>query len=256
MTTISTPQDDLSGAGPAAGVAGQLVLLAVLSGTVGLGPWGWLAGAASGVLACALLTGALRRSAHPLGPADLVTLGRTVLAGGVAAMVADELAGRPAPTVVLVALTGVALALDAVDGQVARRTGTASALGARFDMEVDAALIAVLSVLVSTALGGWVLAIGLLRYAFVLAGRALPWLRAALPVSMARKAVAAFQGIALAVAAAGVLPVPAAGVLVGLALALLVASFGRDVGWLWSHRGPAPDRYESTEDSRVGDLTG
>ena len=39
-----------------------------------------------------------------------------------------------------------ALALDGVDGQVARRTGTASELGARFDMEVDAFLILVLSV--------------------------------------------------------------------------------------------------------------
>ena len=40
----------------------------------------------------------------------------------------------------------VALALDGVDGQVARRTGTVSALGARFDMEVDAFLVLVLSV--------------------------------------------------------------------------------------------------------------
>ena len=36
--------------------------------------------------------------------------------------------------------------LDAVDGHVARRTGTATAFGARFDMEVDAFLIVVLSV--------------------------------------------------------------------------------------------------------------
>ncbi len=40
----------------------------------------------------------------------------------------------------LVALASAALVLDAVDGQVARRTGTATALGARFDGEVDAFL--------------------------------------------------------------------------------------------------------------------
>ena len=43
-------------------------------------------------------------------------------------------------------LSSVALALDGVDGQVARRTRTVSALGARFDMEVDAFLVLVLSV--------------------------------------------------------------------------------------------------------------
>ena len=72
----------------------------------------------------------------------------------------------------------MALALDAVDGWVARRTGTVSALGARFDMEVDAFLILVLSGYVAPTLGGWVLAIGLMRYAFVAAGWVLPWLRA------------------------------------------------------------------------------
>lgn len=83
----------------------------------------------------------------------------------------------PTPLAVLVPMTAVALALDAVDGWVARRTGTASALGARFDMEVDAFLILVLSVQVTPAVGPWVLAIGGLRYAFVVAGWLLPWMR-------------------------------------------------------------------------------
>ena len=52
--------------------------------------------------------------------------------------------GRP-----LVGLTAVALALDGVDGRVARRTETVTAVGARFDMEVDAFLILVLSVYVA-----------------------------------------------------------------------------------------------------------
>ncbi|GAA4940924.1 hypothetical protein GCM10023238_03240 [Streptomyces heliomycini] len=49
-------------------------------------------------------------------------------------------------------LTAVALILDGVDGKVARRTGTSTPLGARFDMEVDAFLILVLSVYVSMAM--------------------------------------------------------------------------------------------------------
>ena len=77
---------------------------------------------------------------------------------------------RPEPVALLVRLAAVALALDAVDGWVARRTGTVSELGARFDMEADAFLILVLSGFVADSLGGWVLAIGLMRYAFVAAG--------------------------------------------------------------------------------------
>ena len=67
--------------------------------------------------------------------------------------------------------------------QVARRTGTASAFGARFDMEVDAFLILVLSVYVARPLGAWVLAIGLARYVLLLAERLLPWLRRPVPAA-------------------------------------------------------------------------
>ena len=75
-----------------------------------------------------------------------------MLVGGVAALVIDH-PGGGAPLVTLITLATVALILDAVDGQVARRTATASPLGARFDMEVDAFLILVLSVHVATSLG-------------------------------------------------------------------------------------------------------
>ena len=95
----------------------------------------------------------------------------------------------------LVTLAVVALALDAVDGWVARRTGTASPLGARFDGEVDAFLILVLSVYVARSAGAWVLAIGAARYAFLAAGWLLPWMREPLPPRYWRKVVAATQGI-------------------------------------------------------------
>jgi phosphatidylglycerophosphate synthase len=218
--------------GPTTGMAIQFGLLATLAAGVGLGPAGWLTGAAYALVTWLVLGSALRRSGtRLLGPANQVTLARATLVGGVAALVADSHVGR-GQTTVLVILAAVALALDAVDGQVARRTGTTSPLGARFDMEVDAFLILVLSVFVAGSLGPWVLAIGALRYAFVAAAVVLPWLRAPLPPSLARKTVAALQGIVLAVASAGLAPPLAATALVALALASLTWSFTRDIAWL------------------------
>jgi phosphatidylglycerophosphate synthase len=221
--------------GPAAGLAGQAALLAALAGTVGLGLAGWLAGVGYGLVVCGTLSRGL--SGAGMGPADRVTLIRATLVGGVAALTVDGFAGDT-PVVALVALAAVALVLDAVDGRVARRTGTASALGARFDMEVDAFLILVLSVHGAGPVGGWVLAIGAMRYAYVAAAWVLPWLRGPLPPRYWRKVVAAIQGVALVVAAADVLPRPL--VVAGLvaSLVLLVESFGRDVGWRWQHRQP------------------
>jgi phosphatidylglycerophosphate synthase len=222
--------------GPAIGLVGQVVLIAALARTVGLDAAGWLAGIAYGLVVCAALTRGLNRSGvAALGPADRVTLLRATLVGGVTALTVDSFA-RPAPVVVLVALASVALVLDAVDGHVARRTGTASALGARFDMEVDAFLILVLSAYAARSVGSWVLVIGAMRYAYVATGWVLPWLRGSLPARYWRKAVAAIQGVALVFAAAGGLPRPLLSAGVAVSLALLIESFGRDVGWLWYHR--------------------
>lgn len=177
-----------------------------------------------------------------LGPADRVTATRAVLAVGVAVLTVRGLVAPLSPqlSAVLVGVSAVALVLDAVDGYVARRTGTASAFGARFDMETDAFLIAVLSVHVAPRLGWWVLAIGAMRYAYVLAGRALPWLRRPTPPRYWAKVVAAVQGIVLTVAASALLPAASARTLLALALLLLVESFGHDVVWLWRHRYDAP----------------
>src|SRR5205085_11367040 len=120
--------------------------------------------------------------------------------------------GDHVPRALLVALTIIALALDAVDGWVARRTSTAGTLGARFDGEVDAFLILVLSVYVAQSLGVWVIAIGLARYVFLAAGWVRPWMRAPLPERFWRKVVAAVVGIVLGFAAADVLPRPVTGV--------------------------------------------
>jgi len=220
----------------AAGAAAQVALLAALAPGAGLGREGWLAGTGCALGGGALLTIALRRSAPAgFGPADRVTLARAVLVGAVAAMVAGAPGGG---TAVRTALATVALVLDAVDGQVARRTGTASPFGARFDVEVDAFLVLVLSVQVAAGLGWWVTVIGAMRYAFVAAARVLPWLGGRLPPSRARKTVGALQGVVLVAAGAHLLPRAAEVTAVGAALALLAGSFGRDVAFLRRHRAP------------------
>ncbi|MER8029387.1 CDP-alcohol phosphatidyltransferase family protein [Streptomyces bauhiniae] len=219
----------------AVGAGVQILLLALLGTAIGLGVAGWLSGLAFAFATWAVLSRALHRSAlRSFGPANRVTLGRATLVGGVTALVADSFQSAP-PVTLLVGLTAVALLLDGVDGKVARRTGTSSALGARFDMEVDAFLILVLSVYVATRLGPWVLLIGAMRYLFVAAARFAPWLNAPLPPSFARKTVAAVQGIALLTAGSALLPHPAELTVTLLALTSLVWSFGRDVAWLWRH---------------------
>ena len=186
------------------GMLATAAVLGVVSATAGLGVAGWIAGLATGSAATALLVTARMRSDQPaIHPADWVTLTRALLIAGVAGLVADSL-GRPVPITALVTLSAVALALDAVDGQVARRTGTATPLGARIDGEVDAFLILLLSIAVSRDYGSWVLAIGAARYALLLAGWLIPWLAAPLPPRYWRKVVAAVQGIVLTVAASGV----------------------------------------------------
>jgi phosphatidylglycerophosphate synthase len=214
----------------------EVVLLCALDATIDLHGPGWLTGVVCAVLVNAALAGALSRSGTvALGPADRVTLARATLVCAVAALTADA-AVRPAHVPVLVALSVVALALDAVDGRVARRTGTVSALGARFDGEVDAFLILVLSVQVGRSTGPWVLAIGVARYAFLAAGWVAPWMREQLPARYWRKVVAAVQGIVLTCAVAQVLPPAVGTTALVIALALLTESFGRDVVWLWQRR--------------------
>jgi phosphatidylglycerophosphate synthase len=209
----------------------QLALLGLLAAAVGLTAGGWLIGVACGLAANALLVNGLVRSRRAtLGVANGVTLARATLVGGVAALVTSSFGGESAVSAI-VTLAAIALALDAVDGWIARRTNTSTPVGARFDGEVDALLILVLSVYVARSMGAWVLAIGLMRYAFLAAG-VLPWMRLALPARYWRKVVAATQGIVLTVAAADVLSRAWASAALVLALILLVESFGRDVHWL------------------------
>lgn len=177
---------------------------------------------------------------HPFarfGPANQLTLARAALLALLAGLIGEQ--GGTAFAGFAFALAIVAALLDAVDGPVARATGMTSAFGARFDMETDAALLAVLAALAwqLDKAGPWVLASGLARYAFVAAGAVAPWLRAPLPPSFRRKLVCAVQTAVLVTVLAPVLSSPATSILAALALALLLFSFAADVIWLRRHSG-------------------
>jgi phosphatidylglycerophosphate synthase len=217
----------------------QLTVLAAVGAAVGIGAVAWFAGVAYALVTMILLQHGLSSSGlKGYGPADWVTAGRTTLIGVVAALVVDSLEHAPAVGAI-VGLVVVALLLDGVDGQVARRTGTTSAFGARFDMEADSFLVLVLSLYVAGSAGWWVLAIGGMRYAYLFGIWSTPWMRGTLPTRYWRKVVAATQGVALVTATAGLLPFRANVVLLLIALALLLESFGRDVVWLWRDGHPA-----------------
>jgi len=218
---------------------GGVALLVAVALAENLSALGWVAGVAYLAVSSALLTVGLARRGMPrLGPANAVTATRSTLVGVVTALVVTSFI-QHSPEALLLAFVVPALLLDAVDGWVARRTHSETPLGARFDMEVDAFLLLVLSVATGPTLGWWTLAIGLMRYAFVAAAWVFPWLGAQLPPRYWRKVVTAVCGIALALAASGLAPLPVADAAVGVALALLVESFGRDVIWLVRARATA-----------------
>lgn len=132
----------------------------------------------------------------------------------------------------------LALVLDGVDGKLARVTGNNTAFGARFDMELDALFILGLSlaVLVLGKAGPWVLALGLMRYAFVAASWFWPWLNGSLPESFRRKTVCVWQILTLMVALLPPVPDGFAALTLATALVLLAWSFLVDIRGLYQRR--------------------
>ncbi len=174
---------------------------------------------------------------HPFsafGAANQVTLVRGALVALLAGLIGEPVDTALATLVTAVA-TGTAM-LDGVDGWLARRTNLASAFGARFDMETDALLIMVLSVLAWQfgKAGVWVLGSGLLRYAFIAAGSAVPALRHPLPPSQRRKILAVAQIVALIVTVAPFVAASVSVPLAAVALGALTLSLLVDVVWLLS----------------------
>ena len=172
---------------------------------------------------------------HPyprFGPANCVTLIRAMLVALVAALI-----GHPATPEMLwwvIGLTALMAALDGLDGWLARRTRMASGFGVRFDMETDAALIMVLSILVwqHEKAGAWVLLCGLMRYGFVAAGWLFPWLARPLQSTLRGKTVAVGQLLGLSVALAPIVPAPLSASAAALTLTALAWSFATDIARL------------------------
>ncbi len=219
-------------------MVGLLLALGVVDGT-----W-WLLGLpASHILIGIVLYGLLARLVlrklpkdHPgpgIGSANRVTLARAALALPVFALALEPGSLGPTGLWWIIGLSTVVMLLDGLDGRIARRTGTETAFGARFDMELDAALILALSVLVwrSGKVDAWVLLIGLMRYAFVAASWRWPALGAELPPSMRRKVVCVIQGVVLLVALGPIIPVSMAVVVTAAGLVALGYSFAVDVRW-------------------------
>lgn len=170
------------------------------------------------------------------GPANRVTLVRVLLlALAVGALVEPRLSaqyGWP-----LSALALLALALDGVDGWLARTRRCASAFGARFDMETDALFILVLALLVwqRGTTGAWIVLAGAWRYLFIVAGTLLPWLRAPLPPSRRRQTVCVIQVAALIACLSPPIGPFLGSMIAAGALLLLSASFVIDIAWLYRH---------------------
>ena len=116
----------------------------------------------------------------------------------------------------------------------ARRTGTATPLGARFDAEADAFLILLLSIYVSQAYGGWVLVIGAARYALLQVGGLIPWSACAVAPPVLGQGRGRDPGHrAHRRRILGLLDRLAGMIAVAVALLLLAESFGRNVVWLY-----------------------
>jgi len=174
-----------------------------------------------------------------LGWANRITLVRGILIAMLAGALADPslLASHTLP---LASLATLALLLDGVDGWIARRTRTDSLFGAHFDMELDAFFILVLSValIVLGKVGPWVVLIGTMRYAFIMAGMRLTWLQYPLPPSRRRKSVCVWQVAALMLGLLPMIDTTTATWLAATALAGLAWSFSVDIRWLYRHARP------------------
>ena len=175
------------------------------------------------------------------GAANAVTLVRLTIAcllTGYVAALFNGLVPSTAQSIAVFVLGTTALLLDALDGWLARRTDTASAFGARFDMEVDALLILVLSIAAwkTGKAGAWVLMSGAARYLLVAAAYVLSPLREPLFPSQRRRAIAAIQGTVLVALTAPLIVPPLSTALAATALALLLYSFGTDMIWQFGTR--------------------
>lgn len=225
-------------------LAGMALMLAAagtaVAAAVGFGP-GYVAKALVfyALAGAAMLRGLAAHAPHRrFGPGNRLTLGRLANVALLAAVLGEQPADPRTVAWGIVVVATVGAVLDAADGPLARAAGLASEFGSRFDMETDTLLMLVLCLLIVQfgKVGPWVLAAGLMRYAFVLAMRRWPWLGAPLPPSWRRKAVCVAQITCLIVCLGPIVPPPLASLFAAGSIAALTYSFAVDVLWLARRR--------------------
>lgn len=198
----------------------------------GLGTAGGLIGATSYGVGLTIALVSLRRTYphHAIGLCNCVTIARLMMVCALIVALIDQ----PDRPWAVFALAAIALALDGVDGWLARREGYGSLFGARFDMEVDSllALTLALHAYVSAGLGAYVILLGLPRYLFALAQWSMPWLNGEIPERFSRKVVCVVQLLVLILVLLPMVQSPLSDVLVCGALLALSWSFWLDIRWL------------------------
>jgi phosphatidylglycerophosphate synthase len=224
--------------------AGALLAFSVF----GIGWRGSLTALACYGLMSFLVIAGLARHAHPsrFGHANAITLTRAAMTALLYGIGGEWLfGGLPALGEglrwSLASLAALILILDGLDGPVARRSGMASAFGARFDMEADCLFVlAVCWLMMATgAAGAWMLVFGSLRYAFMLASLRWPGLNGELKPMRRRKAIYVAQAAAPTIGITPFCPPALAWGLCAAAFALVALSFALDAFALLSRREAA-----------------
>lgn len=196
------------------------------------------------LIICVLLFYGLPHHPHSkFGAANAVTASRAMTTSLLAGLIpiAHSLYGANTDHWMwfITGLAVVTLTLDGFDGYLARKSGLQSAFGARFDMEIDALLALIISLFLwqSGKSGVWVLSLGIMRYAFVIASYKVIALRGELFASARRKAVCVLQVSALCALLCPAVVTPYT-TMIGLTAAVcLAASFIRDIVWLVEQHG-------------------
>lgn len=165
------------------------------------------------------------------GAANFVTAIRLLLAFGMLALPIHW--RRPGAGLLLMAF----FALDGLDGKLARRSGQSSKFGAAFDMETDAFMTALASILAVDlgCVGSWMLVVGGMRYAFVVATYKFP----AEPEPVRTSARWAFSLLMVGLTAALTLEWVPFDWLAAAGGAGILISFGRSFVWVVQHRRPS-----------------
>lgn len=214
--------------------------LVILVGVMGLayatfgGSSAFVVSVASFLLISAIVArGMIVQSISHFGAAN----GVTAMRAGLVAVVSGAIFALPLDPIhawFIFAFAVLAFAMDGLDGYLARRNRTATAFGARFDMEIDALFGAILSLIIlqSGTVGPHILLLGFMRYGFVIAGYIWPWLNNPLPESLRRKTVCVVQIAALLLLICPAIPAALIAPISLIALAALLWSFAADTTWL------------------------